>query len=87
MVKVKQVCLDFAFQSRTHLLVPHVSVHNTNPMLNLKLFVIQLLNDAPNLVQTVRINKATNKLHCNSVRNFVSILRSNVTISDRNHCG
>jgi hypothetical protein len=47
---MEQVGLDFAFESVGDFLVSHVSIHDADSMLNLEFFVVQLLNDAPDLI-------------------------------------
>lgn len=55
-------------------------------MLNLLFFTVKLLNYSPDLIETVCVNKTTNKLNGNCVWNFILVLRCDIPITDRNHC-
>ena len=85
MIKVKKISFDFRLEFRTYLFVSHVSIHNSKSVLNLLFFTVKLLNDAPDLIKTVCVDKTTDKLNWDCVWNFVFILRSNIPITDRNH--
>ena len=83
---MKQIGFNLTSQSWCYVFVSHVSVHHTDSVLNLKLFTVKLLNDSPNLIQTVRVNQTTDKLNRNSIRNLIFILWSDITVPDWYHC-
>ena len=82
---MEQVSLDLTLQCVGDFLIPHVSIHDTDSMLYLELLIVQLLNDAPNLIQTVCKDQATRELNSNHIRYFPSVLWGNVSITDGNH--
>lgn len=79
---MEKISLNFGLKFRTNVFISHVCVHYCDSVLNLLFFAVKLLYDSPDLIKAVCKNKAADKLNYDRVRNFIFILRSDISITD-----
>jgi hypothetical protein len=86
MIVMTQVGIHPAFQFLVNILVPHVNIYHIQPISNLIIFGVKLLNYVPNGIDWIRVEQARKELDKDCIHDLVLVFWRYVSVTDGDHC-